>query len=54
VQSIREGGDAGEPAALNEASMTGLAFADLAQKVVECVEKRNATMPETKIVEMKK
>ncbi|MCU4156391.1 Mrp/NBP35 family ATP-binding protein [Carboxylicivirga sp. A043] len=54
VQSIREGGDAGEPAALNDASMTGLAFADLAQKVVECVEKRNATMPETKIVEMKK
>ncbi|WP_430813341.1 P-loop NTPase [Carboxylicivirga sp. RSCT41] len=54
VQSIREGGDAGEPAALNDASVTGLAFADLAQKVVECVEKRNATLPETKIVEMKK
>ncbi|MCG8582308.1 MAG: Mrp/NBP35 family ATP-binding protein [Bacteroidales bacterium] len=54
VQSIREGGDAGEPAALHDTSITGLAFADLAQKVVECVEKRNATLPETKIVEMKK
>ncbi|MBR8534347.1 Mrp/NBP35 family ATP-binding protein [Carboxylicivirga sediminis] len=54
VQSIREGGDAGEPAALNESSMTGLAFADLAQKVVERVELRNKTMPETKVVEMKK
>jgi len=54
VQSIREGGDAGEPAALNESSVTGLAFANLAQKVVERVEFRNNTMPETKIVEMKK
>ena len=54
VQSIREGGDNGEPAALNDSSVTGLAFADLAQKVVERVELRNATMPETKIVEMKK
>ncbi|TRX62383.1 Mrp/NBP35 family ATP-binding protein [Carboxylicivirga sp. M1479] len=54
VQSIREGADAGEPAALNEASVTGLAFADLAQKVVERVEQRNAKMPETKIVEIKK
>ncbi|MCG8375511.1 MAG: Mrp/NBP35 family ATP-binding protein, partial [Chlorobiales bacterium] len=54
VQSIREGGDSGEPAALNEGSVTGLAFAELAQKVVERVEIRNATMPETKIVEMKK
>ncbi|WP_439183910.1 P-loop NTPase [Carboxylicivirga taeanensis] len=54
VQSIREGGDAGEPAALDDSSMTGLAFAELARKVVERVEIRNASMPETKIVEMKK
>lgn len=54
VQSIREGGDNGEPAALDENSMTGLAFADLARKVVECVDQRNKTMPETKIVEIKK
>ncbi len=54
VQSIREGGDKGEPAALNESSMTGMAFAELAQKVAERVEHRNNTMPETKIVEMKK
>jgi len=54
VQSIREGGDNGEPAALNDSSMTGIAFAELAQKVVERVEHRNATMPETQIVELKK
>ncbi len=54
VQSIREGGDAGEPAALDESSMTGLAFAELARKVVERVEARNLGMPETKIVEIKK
>ncbi|WP_289053108.1 Mrp/NBP35 family ATP-binding protein [Carboxylicivirga marina] len=54
VQSIREGGDAGEPAALNDSSLTGLAFADLAQKVVERVELRNRTMPDTKVVEIKK
>nr|WP_319401253.1 Mrp/NBP35 family ATP-binding protein [uncultured Carboxylicivirga sp.] len=54
VQSIREGGDNGEPAALNEASIIGIAFADLAQKVVERVEHRNASMPQTKIVEIKK
>ncbi len=53
VQSIREGGDNGEPAALNEASVIGLAFADLVQRVVERVEHRNAMMPQTKIVEIK-
>ncbi|WP_430810775.1 MULTISPECIES: P-loop NTPase [unclassified Carboxylicivirga] len=53
VQSIREGGDAGEPAALNEQSMTGIAFANLAEKVVVQVEQRNASMPKTKIVEIK-
>ncbi len=54
VQSIREGGDSGAPAALNDDSIIGLAFADVAQKVVERVEQRNASMPKTKIVEVKK
>ena len=35
VQSIREGGDNGTPVALNEDSITGMAFAKLAQSVIE-------------------
>lgn len=53
VQSICEGGDSGEPVALNSNSVMGLAFAELAEKVVRAVEHRNATLPETKIVEIK-
>ncbi len=53
VQSIREGGDNGQPAALNEDSVMGIAFADLARKLVERVDIRNASMPLTKIVEIK-
>jgi ATP-binding protein involved in chromosome partitioning len=40
VQSICEGSDAGEPVALND-SITGNAFMDLANKLVERVEERN-------------
>ena len=53
VQSICEGGDNGEPVALSEDSIIGLAFAELAQKVVNAVEIRNQTLPPTTIVEMK-
>ncbi len=53
VQSIREGGDEGKPVALNEDSITGKAFADLAQKVVEQVEYRNKNMEATKRVEVR-
>jgi ATP-binding protein involved in chromosome partitioning len=35
VQSIREAGDNGAPVALNENSVTGMAFANLAQSVIE-------------------
>lgn len=35
VQSIRQGGDDGAPAALNADSITGMAFAELAQRVAE-------------------
>lgn len=51
VQSIREGGDNGEPVALNEDSITGQAFAQLARNVVAEAERRNANQAPTKIVE---
>jgi ATP-binding protein involved in chromosome partitioning len=53
VQSIREGGDDGAPVALNAESITGMAFAALADTVVEAVEKRNRELEKTKIVEIK-
>ena len=53
VQSIREGGDEGEPAALNENSITGAAFAEMATKVVAAIEERNNNLPPTQIVEIK-
>ena len=39
VQSIRESGDAGAPAALNIASVSGLAFAELAKNMISEIEK---------------
>lgn len=54
VQSICEGGDSGAPVALNEDSITGRAFAELADNVIEQVEKRNHEMPPTRIVETHK
>ena len=50
VQSICESGDAGTPAALDENSMTGMAFMELARNVVTQTEKRNAEMAPTEIV----
>lgn len=52
VQSIREGGDDGRPVALNTDSITGMAFAELADNLVEAVDKRNRELPGTKIVEV--
>jgi ATP-binding protein involved in chromosome partitioning len=52
VQSIREGGDDGQPVALNPDTITGMAFAHLADNVVEAVEKRNRELPKTGIVEV--
>ena len=51
VQSICEGGDDGKPVALDDNTLTGRAFADLAQAVVDAVARRNATLPPTRIVE---
>ncbi len=54
VQSICESGDAGEPAAVAENTLTSVAFLDLAQAVVEATERRNREQPATTIVEMTK
>lgn len=50
VQSIREGGDDGRPVALQTNSVTGMAFAELAENLVEAVNKRNTELPPTHIV----
>lgn len=52
VQSICEGGDNGLPVALNDDTLTGQAFAALADNVVRQIELRNATMAPTRIVEV--
>lgn len=51
VQSICESGDDGKPAALNENSITGQAFINLAQAVVTVTNRRNKEQEPTKIVE---
>ncbi|MDY3943830.1 MAG: Mrp/NBP35 family ATP-binding protein [Alloprevotella sp.] len=52
VQSIREGGDEGEPIATKPDTMTGLAFRTLAEAVVRETERRNAEAPPTEIVKI--
>lgn len=54
VQSICEGGDAGTPVACNPDSITGMAFASLAENVVEQLEIRNQTMEKTQRVHVHK
>ncbi len=54
VQSICESGDAGRPAAADPDSITGMAFRELAARVVEETAKRNEQLPPTEIVAMKK
>lgn len=54
VQSICEGGDNGLPVALDEHSITGRAFIQLAANVVEQTALRNANLAPTQIVEVKK
>jgi ATP-binding protein involved in chromosome partitioning len=53
VQSIREGGDDGRPVVLDENSVTGQAFMQLAENVVRQTDYRNKTMDPTKIVEVR-
>ena len=52
VQGICESGDEGKPAALDNGSITGIAFINLAQAVVTVVNRRNKEMAATKIVEV--
>lgn len=52
VQSICEGGDSGNPVALDENSITGAAFATLAENFIISVEKRNKESDPTKKVEV--
>jgi len=53
VQSIREGGDYGNPASLEKGSMVEKAFKELSATVIKAVENRNANMEPTKRVEIK-
>jgi ATP-binding protein involved in chromosome partitioning len=50
VQSICEGGDAGTPVALQKESITGCAFRELAENVIEQVRLRNEQRPPTERV----
>ncbi len=50
VGTICEGGDAGEPIALQD-SITGEAFAQLARNVVVAIDERNSALPPTSKVE---
>lgn len=52
VQGIREGGDSGIPAALDENSPMGKAFAEIAANVIREVENRNANLDPTKKVKV--
>jgi ATP-binding protein involved in chromosome partitioning len=54
VQTICEGGDNGKPVAVDSYSITGLAFHDLAQKVVAAVNYRNTNFEATKRVKVSK
>lgn len=54
VQSICESGDKGTPVALDEQTITGRAFLQLAAAVVRQVDKRNIEMAPTQIVGIKK
>jgi ATP-binding protein involved in chromosome partitioning len=53
VQSIREGGDSGVPAVLDDNAVSKNSFMDLAGNVVRQLAIRNAQQSKTKIVEIK-
>jgi ATP-binding protein involved in chromosome partitioning len=52
VQGICEGGDSGKPVALNENSIEGKAFMQLAKNMVEEVTRRNAILDPTRRVQI--
>ncbi|NDW10273.1 Mrp/NBP35 family ATP-binding protein [Dysgonomonas sp. 520] len=54
VQSIREAGDNGAPVALDENTITGAAFATLADNLVVAVDKRNEGQAPTQKIDVQK
>jgi ATP-binding protein involved in chromosome partitioning len=52
VQSIREGSDEGTPSALDSSSVVGMAFAELANKVMEQLKIRNSLQEPTQKVKV--
>jgi ATP-binding protein involved in chromosome partitioning len=54
VQSIREGGDEGFPAAADPETVTGLAFTELAEKVITQINIRNARLAPSQKVNITK
>lgn len=54
VQSVCEGGDTGKPAVLDLESEVSEAFENLAKNMIRETERRNAEMPPTRILEIKK
>src|SRR6185437_8603366 len=52
VQSIREGGDKGIPAVVDDEPVAKQAFITLAKKVAQNIAMRNANMEPTKVVQM--
>jgi ATP-binding protein involved in chromosome partitioning len=52
VQSVREAGDAGRPAVLQENTPQAKAFMDFADNVIKEVEKRNEALAPTEKVEI--
>ena len=52
VQSIREAGDAGRPAALQEGSSLAAAFEEITKRIVEETVNRNSTLPPTEVIKI--
>lgn len=52
VQSIREAGDVGRPAALQEGTPLGEAFENLTQNVVQELVRRNEKLPPTEVIKI--
>jgi ATP-binding protein involved in chromosome partitioning len=52
VQSIREGGDAGEPAMVGTDTLSQQAFRDVTATAVRNIAMRNANVPKTKMIEV--
>ena len=52
VQSVREAGDFGRPAALQENTHVELAFKDLSQEIVKQVLNRNESLPPSEVIKI--